>query len=360
MTGCAAPRACCSTRRCCAASAAASSETGRLNPEGVELARVNLQRFVALARAIGVARLDVLATAAVRDAADGKDFAAEIERRFGVRVRVLAGAEEGRYSALGVLVGHSRRAGRRRRSRRRQRRAGADRARAAPAPARRCRSGRCGSQHVADDEQRLQATRSTGSSPPCRGSTREPDGELLRRRRRVARARAPPHGAERSIRCTSSRTTRCRAREAENYLELVARQSRKSLERISTISRSASRSCRSRRASCCACCAGSSPSELVFSAGGLREGHLYSLLDAAEQRSDPLIAACAEQAAAATRASAPMGEALFAWTERALPARSRRRASACAARRRSSATSPGPSIPTTAPSRRCATRSTCR
>ena len=80
-------------------------ETGRLNPEGVELARVNLQRFVALARAVGAGRLDVLATAAVRDAADGKDFALEIERRFGVRVRVLAGAEEGRYSALGVLSG---------------------------------------------------------------------------------------------------------------------------------------------------------------------------------------------------------------------------------------------------------------
>ena len=79
------------------------SETGRLNQEGVEQARVNLQRFVALARAIGVARLDVLATAAVRDASDGAEFAAEIERRFGVRVRVLSGAEEGRFSGLGVL-----------------------------------------------------------------------------------------------------------------------------------------------------------------------------------------------------------------------------------------------------------------
>src|SRR5665213_3434400 len=81
------------------------SETGRLNQEGVEQARVNLQRFVALARAIGVARLDVLATAAVRDASDGAEFAAEIERRFGVRVRVLSGAEEGRFSGLGVLAG---------------------------------------------------------------------------------------------------------------------------------------------------------------------------------------------------------------------------------------------------------------
>ena len=43
-------------------------ETGRLHPEGVELATDNLRRFVALARAIPVSRLDVLATAAVRDA----------------------------------------------------------------------------------------------------------------------------------------------------------------------------------------------------------------------------------------------------------------------------------------------------
>ena len=37
--------------------------TGRLNSDGVELALVNLRRFVAFARAIGVGHLAVLATA---------------------------------------------------------------------------------------------------------------------------------------------------------------------------------------------------------------------------------------------------------------------------------------------------------
>ena len=79
--------------------------TGKLNGEGVELAKENLQRFVALARAAGAARIDVLATAAVRDAEDGADFVNEVEKRLAVRVRVLPGAEEGRLSALGVLSG---------------------------------------------------------------------------------------------------------------------------------------------------------------------------------------------------------------------------------------------------------------
>ena len=43
------------------------STTGRLNREGMALAFVNLQRFVALARSIGVDHLAVLATAAIRD-----------------------------------------------------------------------------------------------------------------------------------------------------------------------------------------------------------------------------------------------------------------------------------------------------
>src|ERR1700749_2563725 len=51
------------------------SREGRLNEEGVESALMNLGRFVRLAKAMGVARLDMLATAAVRDAVDGVEFA---------------------------------------------------------------------------------------------------------------------------------------------------------------------------------------------------------------------------------------------------------------------------------------------
>ena len=80
-------------------------KTGRLNPEGVALARDNLVRFTRLAHAMGVARIDLLATAAVRDAEDGPAFKAEMEALCGHPIQVLSGQEEGRLSALGVAAG---------------------------------------------------------------------------------------------------------------------------------------------------------------------------------------------------------------------------------------------------------------
>src|SRR5437764_1502811 len=79
--------------------------TGRLNPDGVQLALANVERFTALARALAVDHLAIIATAAVRDAADGHDFAAELEERCGVPVRIINGREEARLSAAGILAG---------------------------------------------------------------------------------------------------------------------------------------------------------------------------------------------------------------------------------------------------------------
>jgi exopolyphosphatase/guanosine-5'-triphosphate,3'-diphosphate pyrophosphatase len=76
--------------------------TGRLNAEGRALALAAVGRFVALSTAMGVQRLHVLATAAVRDAADGPGFVAELERANGIAVTVLDGADEARRAALGV------------------------------------------------------------------------------------------------------------------------------------------------------------------------------------------------------------------------------------------------------------------
>lgn len=77
--------------------------TGRLHPAGRAMALDNLERFVALADRMAVVGLDLLATAAVRDAADGAEFVAEIERRCGRAVRIISGEEEARLSGLGVL-----------------------------------------------------------------------------------------------------------------------------------------------------------------------------------------------------------------------------------------------------------------
>jgi exopolyphosphatase/guanosine-5'-triphosphate,3'-diphosphate pyrophosphatase len=79
--------------------------SGRLNEAGVELALPNLTRFVTIAQAMEVGRLDLLATAAVRDAVNGSEFVAEVERRCNVAVSVLTGGEEARLSALGVVAG---------------------------------------------------------------------------------------------------------------------------------------------------------------------------------------------------------------------------------------------------------------
>lgn len=80
-------------------------ETGRLDPDGAARALAQIERFAALLRDKGIAQVDAVATAAVRDAEDGAAFAAEIERRSGLRVRVLSGAEEAELAARGVLGG---------------------------------------------------------------------------------------------------------------------------------------------------------------------------------------------------------------------------------------------------------------
>src|SRR5665213_2415646 len=68
--------------------------TGRLNADGVTQALVVLRRYHAVARAMGAAPMEVLATAAVRDAANGAAFAEALRRRMPeIPIRVLSGAE---------------------------------------------------------------------------------------------------------------------------------------------------------------------------------------------------------------------------------------------------------------------------
>ena len=81
------------------------NETGRLNPEGVEEAIRSLKRFSLLSESMKVEEIALLATAAVREAADGQAFVERISMTFGLEVRVLSGEEEARLSALGLLSG---------------------------------------------------------------------------------------------------------------------------------------------------------------------------------------------------------------------------------------------------------------
>src|SRR5262245_40438385 len=79
--------------------------TGRLNRDGVDMALANIDRFTTLAHNMKVTSLDLLATAAVRDAADGAAFMRELERRPGIKAHIVSGQDEARFSGYGVICG---------------------------------------------------------------------------------------------------------------------------------------------------------------------------------------------------------------------------------------------------------------
>jgi len=84
---------------------AGMAESGHLSPEGRVRALSAMRRFKKLADGMGLSELSVVATAAVRDASDGRDFCDEVLRETGLRIWVIDGEEEARLSAQGVLLG---------------------------------------------------------------------------------------------------------------------------------------------------------------------------------------------------------------------------------------------------------------
>ncbi|OYU50011.1 MAG: exopolyphosphatase [Rhizobiales bacterium PAR1] len=79
--------------------------TGLLPADGLVQARDALKRFRVLCDLMQVERLFVLATAAARRATNGPAFIAEVEQILGEPVSILAGTEEARLAALGVISG---------------------------------------------------------------------------------------------------------------------------------------------------------------------------------------------------------------------------------------------------------------
>ena len=274
--------------------------TGRLDPAGVDLAFANLQRFVALARAIAVDHLAIIATAAVREASDGRAFAAEVERQCGVPVRIVDGDEEARLSAAGVLAGI------------------------------RDADGVVGdlgggSVELVRVDAGADVPVGAGISLPLGplrlaelGDNRKAVNELIERT--VAEAAMLGEAAGKSLylvggawraiaRLHMEQThyplhiihqyTLAR-RAAEAFLEVISGQSRRSLERIAGIGRRRLEVVPLAAAILQRLIAFGRPEQIVFSAFGLREGYAYGL-EPTEEWADPLIAACAGIAATQSR-----------------------------------------------------------
>jgi exopolyphosphatase/guanosine-5'-triphosphate,3'-diphosphate pyrophosphatase len=79
--------------------------TGRLASDAIPRALRALRRFRALIDQIGARHVEVIATAAVREAENGADFVAQAERILDVPIRVLTGPEEAELAALGIVAG---------------------------------------------------------------------------------------------------------------------------------------------------------------------------------------------------------------------------------------------------------------
>ncbi|THD56140.1 Ppx/GppA phosphatase family protein [Phenylobacterium sp.] len=79
--------------------------TGRLSPDGVEVALTAIRRFRALLDGWKAEDVTAAATAAVREAADGPAFLKRVREETGLIVRLLTGDEEARYAAMGVIAG---------------------------------------------------------------------------------------------------------------------------------------------------------------------------------------------------------------------------------------------------------------
>jgi exopolyphosphatase/guanosine-5'-triphosphate,3'-diphosphate pyrophosphatase len=281
--------------------------TGRLNPDGVEMALANIDRFHTLAHNMKVESLDVLATAAVRDAADGAEFMRALAGRPGIESHIVSGHDEARYSGYGVICGIPDAAG---------------------------VMGDLGGgslELVALHGGQLGASTtlpigplrlmSSGKSDPSRAVLeaiegvrwlREETGETFYAVGGAWRSFARLHMEQAGYPLHIIHHYEIAAEEARAVARLIAVQSARSLEKMPGVSR---RRVDTLPLACLALdrlLAVLKPRSVVFSAFGLREGFYYSRLSEAERARHPLIAFAEEQGAGWRRFDLAPSE-IFDW-----------------------------------------------
>ena len=79
-------------------------ETGQLNEIAIQNALIALSRMATLGSQLGVKRTEVVATSAVRDAENGKEFLERVQKETGLEVRILRGEDEARLSFRSALA----------------------------------------------------------------------------------------------------------------------------------------------------------------------------------------------------------------------------------------------------------------
>jgi len=280
--------------------------TGRLHPKGFSMAVQSLQRFAALTDAMGVDDITVFATAAVREAADGPQFVAEVAKKCGLAVRPIPGEEEAKLAAFGILSAFP----------------GADGV-----------MGDLGgaSVEIVRLRQGIIAQQATLAMGPIRSSAAGPEVKQTIERHLAGldwlenarggtfyavggswRALARVHMNHTGYPLLVTHNYVISAAEALNFSAMIANLSARSLHDVSGISRKRVESVPFAAYLLKRLIEETGVANVTFSASGVREGSLFARLPQAVRDEDPLIAASRDLAWMTGRATAD-GDTLYDW-----------------------------------------------
>jgi exopolyphosphatase / guanosine-5'-triphosphate,3'-diphosphate pyrophosphatase len=287
--------------------------TGLLAADAVDKALASIRRFRALCDRMEVGKVLAIATAACRDAKNGKAFVAEAERLCGVKVDVLSGKREAELSALGVVSGFHKPDG---------------------------IVGDLGGGSLELTEVHGHRTRGGVTLPLGGLALQDISSKSIKKAEKIVekalgktdlldkgkgrsfyavggtwRALARLHMWQHGYPLHVMQGYVIPAKEAYEFSSLVHRVDPETLSRIEVVT-DARRPLLSYAALVLENLVRiAKPKDVVFSALGVREGLLYSLLSGKEREKDPLIAAASELNVLRSRSPAH-GEELMAWTDR--------------------------------------------
>jgi exopolyphosphatase/guanosine-5'-triphosphate,3'-diphosphate pyrophosphatase len=287
--------------------------TKLLAPDAVDKALAALRRFRTLCDRIDVPSLWVIATAACRDAKNGKAFVDEAERICRTRIEVISGKREAELSALGVVSGFHRPDGI-------MGDLGGGSLELTDVRGHRVQPGitlPLGGLAL-QDVSKKSLKKAEKLVKKALGEARLLEGGKGRSFYAIGgtwRALARLHMWQKGYPLHVTHGYVIPAREAHEFSGLVHRVDTETLSQIEAVA-DARRPLLSYAALVLEHLIDMArPKDIVISALGVREGLLYSMLDAEERREDPLIAAAQELNVLRSRSPAH-GQELITWTDR--------------------------------------------
>ena len=287
--------------------------TGLLAQDAIDTALTALVRFRALCDTLHVRKTWAIATAACRDARNGRDFIGKAQKICRTRIEILSGKREAQLTALGVISGIHKPDGL-------VGDLGGGSLELVDVHGARVRGGLTlplGGLALQDIAGRSLKKAEKVVEDSLRGLPllKAGAGRTLYAVGGTWRALARLHMWQTGYPFHVMHNYRIAAREALDFSRLVHRVDTETLSKIEVVNAA--------RRPLLAYAAVVledlvrivKPKDVVFSVMGVREGLLYSLLKAPEQRRDPLIAAAADLNVLRSRSPAH-GEELIAWTDR--------------------------------------------